>query len=347
MSTSEVIYPFVQIRNLELNVAAPLDQEGNPISEVAMPEPDEYGIKEMDVAEAHDWTQLEFAVSFSVPPGSLLEVLPKVDSTKKETVALISMVCSSAKFRQGWRLELTGDGTWSGNLTVARQDIRGSLLLTPELVRSVDATKIKPDQAAFAGAVLGTGPGVRVTVDRFARAYKGPLTYKWEEFSKSTNTWVAERPDDVYFADLRDVPRLHLNLRWKSLQPILTNTAIAGYPAALKNAYAAALGQSVWAQMLAVSVSSIQHDEESDSYAPGDGWQGQILKRVVEDLYPDSASGDAYHDLFVAMRNPEEAATIISKLGSLAHDMSDAGVLLDRAARLAATGGSRSEANDA
>jgi hypothetical protein len=191
----------------------------------------------------------------------------------------------------------------------------------------------KSTAARFGGAVVATGPEVLLVVDRFARSYDGPIQYKWGKFAESDNSWIAGRADDVFFLDPNDVPRLHLNLRWNSLQPILKSSARTGSQAALKNAYAATITQCVWTQMLMVAVATITLDRETGDGVAASGWRGQLAKMIAGELYPDKTVGEALQILHANLRSAETAPTLIGQLGSLAHDRSSVGPLLEKAAQ--------------
>lgn len=334
MSTQETIFQFFQKQNLGLDVELPVHKVGKiPLEGVVVSDDIGYGAKRISLADVNEWDVIELRVGFSIPDVDLLRLVPHHGDAEVSTRGLVSVTCSATKLRQGFDLEYDHHGRWTGTVTLSRNEVYGSVYLKPELVRTIESTEVSPTQAGFARALLATGPAAEIVVNRSSRSISSDIAWRWEDFSKSSNTWLAQRPDDVFFLELGEPPRLSLNLRWKSLQPILTNEAASGIQAALCKTYAAVIGQAAWTEMLTVAAFSVRKDLEDDMYGVPDGWKGILARQVATALYPDQDEQSALGALHSAVREPSAAAVLISKLGSLAHDRSDAGKFLDSAAR--------------
>jgi hypothetical protein len=333
MSTSKTLFPFRLKDNLELEVEVPM-LKGSEVrldNTAFLPDAD-YGTKQLDIASATpQWIALSVPVAFKLGMEDLTSLLATGEKDDA-VVGIISVRCSAAKYRHGVELQFDGISTWAGMVELERADIRNIVQLVPQVVRKENAKTSAEGAAEFAGAVIATGPTYDIIVDRDAKPYQGPVKYKWLNFAESTNPWIASRKNDVCYVDLGDVPVIYLNLRWKSLQPILQNEATTGMPAAMRNTYAAAIGQSGWIQLYLAAIGSIVYDEENDSYFAHPGWRLQLAKHVAEKLFPEASTAEAMRKLYEDFKDPERVPTIIAKVGSITHEQTDAGQLLDRAA---------------
>jgi hypothetical protein len=248
----------------------------------------------------------------------------------------VSLGCSATKYRRGVRLDWQGNGRWTGTIRLVREDVANVVLLTPLLVRSrnIRPTEATVGFATFAGAILGEGAATELALDRSAHRFEGDFKYLWEHFDKSQNPWVAGRPNDVFYCSPQTTPLVHLNLNWLSLQPILDSKSIMGVNAALRFAYGAVIGQDVWTQLLIIAVFSIRQVDE-EWVVNGEPWRGEYAKRVAEWLYPDDTEQERLKQLYEQSQDIGSVGSLVTQIGSLAHELSGAGKLLDRAAKAA------------
>ena len=338
MSTNQVIYPYSRIQRLRLDVVFIVDADtGAALPEIEMPDPEDYGQPEIGLPSG-PWETLRIGLEIRLEADLLGEVVPDPTLAADELAALVSVRCSATKNRRGIRLESSGEGVWSSSIVIPRSDIAGVTELAPTLVRVKDDSSAGEQTgfATFTGAILGEGTPVALVLERAPRLTDSDFSYKWEDFRHSTNPWIASRGDDVYYIDPQDVPRVHLNLRWASLQPILDTKAFVGMPAALKFTYSSAIAQAGWLQLLATAVASIR-EEDGEWNVLGSPWRADLVDRIGALKYPDESESDRRRLLHQHFSDFSEVGALMSQLGSYAHDLSKMGTHFERAAKVVDT----------
>jgi hypothetical protein len=328
------IYQYGRLQNIELRAKSfVVEESGVPLSNVDIPHaalgPLRYGL----VDATPSWQLLNFNVEFRLDEATLGAVLEDPTRLDAETKAVVSISCSSTKYRQGYALSKKEDGLWIGELRLPRNEARGLVVLTPYLIRST-ATKTAEGFAHFEGAILADGDGIELAIDNSVSAPQGDFKYRYEKFSDSKHSdWLQSRSDDVFFVDARSTPQVYLNIRWQSLQTVLSNKAVTGVNAALRKAFGAVIGQDVWVQLLTTSVGSIVLDSDGSVHVVGDPWRSDLAAKVGQALFPEMDGDDRLRQLYATFRDPAEIGMLVSKIGSLAHDLTNTGKLLDQAAK--------------
>ena len=332
--SGKLIYPYGRLENVILEARSFVDEaSGVALQNIELPQSD-LGPRRYGLVDAVPiWELLSFQVEFKLDESLVGEVLPDPTTLDDDTRAVVSVACSATKFRQGHVLKKVGVGKWTGELRVCRSDVRGLVTVIPSLVR----TKACPKQEGFAefvGAVLAEGPGAELALDKSAPSPQGQFKYRYEKFASSENVdWLKQRPDDVFYVDPRSTPTVYLNLRWISLQTVLTNKAVTGVNAALRRAFGAVIGQDVWTQLLVISVGSIVEGEDQTVHVAGEPWRTDLAAKVGLALFPDEDPDERLRKLHSQFRDPAEIPVLVSKIGSIAHDLTNTGKLLDQAAR--------------
>ena len=331
------IYQYGRLNNIGLRAKSfVVVESGMPLLNVDIPHttlgPQRYGL----VDATPSWQLLNFRVEFTLDEASLEEVLEDPTCLDAETKAVVSIRCASTKYRQGYVLtKAKGQaGLWTGEISLPWNEVAGVVALKPYLIRSA-ATKTTAGFAHFEGAILAEGDGIELAIDKSVSAPLSDFKYRYEKFSESKHSdWLQSRSDDVFYVDARSTPKVYLNIRWQSLQTVLSNKAVTGVNAALRKAFEAVIGQDVWVQLLTTSVGSIVEDGEGVfSVQGGSTWKEEFVARVGQALYPDDNENDQKRRLYEAFRDPAEIGMLVSRIGALAHDLTETGKLLDQAAK--------------
>jgi hypothetical protein len=327
------IYQYAVLHDLDLSVSSFVDAEQSVELENVVSPTGEYGGKRFDLIDASPrWNLLNFEVGFRVPDGDIADIIPHGDSLDSITPKVI-VSCSATKYRIGYPLTRADDGSWSAEIQLARSDLRGVVSLTPILVRTRELESSE-GYATYVGAILGTGPDVELILDKTAPIPLGEFDYKYEVFALSNASEVAKRPDDVFFVDPRNRPRIHLNIRWPSLQTVLESKGRTGVDAALRNAYAAAIGQDTWTQLLVTAVGSIRA-EDDEYHVVGSDWRSDLVARLGQQLYPDEDSEQRLKLLFERFTSPEDIGLLVAEIASFAQQLARTPKRLDDAANAA------------
>lgn len=327
------IYQYAVLHDLDLSVGSFVDAEQSVELENVVTPTGEYGGKRFDLIDAKPrWNLLNFEVGFRVPDGDIADVIPDGDSLDSVTPRVV-VACSATKYRLGYPLKRGEDGSWAAEIQLARSDLRGVVSLTPILVRARER-KHEDGYATYLGAILGTGPDVEILLDKTAPVPLGEFDYRYEVFAQSTVAEVAKRPDDVFFVDPRNRPRIHLNIRWPSLQTVLESKARTGVDAALRNAYAASIGQGTWTQLLVTAVGSIR-EEDDEYHVVGSDWRTDLVARFGQQIYPDDDPEQRLKLLYERFTSPEDIGLLVAEISSFAQQLARTPKRLDDAATAA------------
>lgn len=330
--SSKLVYQYNRIDDLELQVESFIDAERSvELEGVGLPSP-EYGARRWNLLDATpEWRELNFRVVLRLGLDQIAEVLPNSEDLES-AAPMVSLGCSATKFRRGYQLVQTEEGEWATEVHLVRADVRGVVTITPLLLR----TKAAQEASGFAtyiGAILGTGPEAELALDHLAPPPLGEFDYRYEVFAQSTNTKVAARPDDVFFLDLRQRPRVHLNIRWPSLQTILEAKARDGVNGALKRTFAAVIGQDIWTQVLITAVGSIRPGEGDEMNVAGGDWRSDIAARAGHELFPDETPNRRLQLLHERFNDADELGTLVAELASVAQKLAKTPKRLDDASR--------------
>lgn len=334
MSRRATIYPHNRLRNVSLSVGEIRSENGAHLENVERLDAESYGATRVILTDAKPaWDQLEISVGFQIESADLQHVLPNARRADRDAIGLVSVWCPSTKVRYGAGLEMEAPGRWSGQVRIARSDIAGVVHLRPLLVRAREAGA-RPTAADFATearAILGEGAPVELVFDRSAAAFHSDFAYHWVHFSKSENTWLKTRAADAFYCSLEETPAIYLNLDLPSLQPILNSKSLVSASAALRETYAAVIGQDTFTQLLVTSVLSIRQNDDQ-CVVDGPQWRTDFAKNLGGHLFPELTEDEQLRQLYEQVSDSGSVGTLIAQIGSIAQDLCRTGRRLSRAA---------------
>jgi hypothetical protein len=102
----------------------------------------------------------------------------------------------------------------------------------------------------------------------------------------------------------------------------------------LRNAYAAAIGQDTWTQLLVTAVGSIR-EEDDEYHVAGSDWRSDLVARLGQQLYPDAPGGDQLKLLYERFTSPEDLGLLVAEISSFAQQLARTPKRLDDAASAA------------
>ena len=332
MSKAETIYPYERTDAVQLYLGSFRDASTDKAIEGVQFEGQEYGAMRVFLPEAEsilDTLRVDVTI---VVAGETITALLHDDEVPEETIsATLSLVCASTKLRQAFRLAWDeGNRHWTGTIELQRADLRGLAVLRPLLVRTTDATTEQPGRADFAGAIIGEGSSAQVIVDRSAKVYRSDFGYSWFDFAKKDHDWLKHRGSDVYYLEAGEAPHVYLNLGWPFLQPILDSADGAPEAVALRQCFGAMIRHGVWQQLLITAIASIRENEEGWTVL-GEPWRADLAAQVGKALYPKDTEQGQLERLHAALTDVADVGQLLARIGSLTHDYSDAGKLLEKA----------------
>jgi hypothetical protein len=273
------------------------------------------------------WRKLTFRLTADLPDAELGRVLPATSSVETDTTLVVLMTCPSTKFRHGVRLARSKHGAWTGHATIQRADIKGVVMLRPQLVRAtgIPTTEDLPF-ATKTGAVIAVGEPISIYVDvepSGVGVFHSTVVLSWEDFANSEHAWRREHPDDVFHLEpYGGEPRLYLNSRYTQLREILESDAKRGPEAVLRDMTAALIAQPALLQLATVALTGLESDDDSGTVVVPSGWRGDLVASVLPRLYPEEASEEerlrrAAHEI----READGAASLMARLGSVVQEM--------------------------
>src|SRR5207248_3064497 len=83
------------------------------------------------------WRSLQIDLQASLLESELERVLPSPSSPAEDAELVVSVICSDTRLRRAVPFSFE-EGSWSGTVTVRRDEARGAVRLIPRLVRATD-----------------------------------------------------------------------------------------------------------------------------------------------------------------------------------------------------------------
>lgn len=278
-----------------------------------------------DITGVASWKKLTFKLVASLSDTELGRILPSTSDVTADTAMVVLMTCAQTRYRHGVRLSRSSTGDWIGHATLQRHDVRGSVLLRPQLIRTTGIPAGEPmPYAAKVGAIIATGDPTVIYVDTQPKlGLSAAVTMQWEDFSNSSDPWRREHPDDVYHLEPFGLePRLWLNSRYVQLRDVLDATAKRGPEAVLRDTLGMLIAQPVMMQLSVSALTSVELDQDSGSAAVPSGWRSDLVASLLPALYPEEASEeDQLRRVAEEIRDGDGAASLMSRLGSVVQEM--------------------------
>src|SRR6266571_4032248 len=120
-----------------------------------------------DVSAEPPWRKLTIGLTAKVLETEVRRVLPPGLDAKHDVSLVVSIACPSTKFRHGATLGAKSAGSWTGHLTLSREDLRGVVTIRPMLVLTPRSSKplVEAGYARRGGSVIGRGDTLQLMVD--------------------------------------------------------------------------------------------------------------------------------------------------------------------------------------
>lgn len=343
MSKGVLLYPYAVSKALSLRLSDFSDSSSGlaiQVAEVAGGQSDGSSAPNSSYdafSSAQDWQKITFRLSASLDRTELERILPSTSSPLNDASLIVLVTCSATKLRHGVRLHATANGTWSGDASIQRNDVRGSVSFKAQLVR---ATGIPVDDlspfATKVGSIIAIANELTLFVDHVpSSSVYSSVAISWEDFSNSEHPWRREHHNDVFHLDPYIAePRLFLNSRHPQLRGMIESSAKKGPDAALRELIAVMIAQPVLLQLAMVSLLGIETDEDSQSVQAPTGWRGDMLENLLPRLYPELAADDERVERATReLREEDGAASLISRLGSCIQEILSSYKTIELAAR--------------
>jgi hypothetical protein len=332
MPTTVLLYPHAVSRLLEFRILDPWDpaQEGLEFGKWFKPEARDESLLTIDLSreDVPAWRSLHLTLEANLPIAELTRILPEGSSTKDNTILLVSIHCPATMLRQVVVLGFVADGRWRGDVTLRKNDVRGTVRFRCRLVRRTGIPDTAEDEGApvarHRAAIVAEAPrDLSLVVDESHRPIGGPLRIRWEDFRRSDNSWRHDHPADVFHLEpYGSEPTLWLNARYEKLRAALHSRTAYGADAAVRYLGNALLAQTAWVQLFIASLASATKDETLDAVEfPPEAWKRGVLNKFLPRMFPEMPDSDRLAHAFDELTSPDQVGSVVSLLGTAAQDV--------------------------
>lgn len=237
------------------------------------------------------WRSLQIDLQAALPETELSRVLPSPSSPAEDAQLVVSVVCSETRMRRAVPFVFEGD-TWTGTVTIRRDEARGAVRLLPRLVRATDLPGASDGQTSYATRstfIIAEGRSLNIRIDPPDRNLEGVLRVVWKNFADTDHDWMKLHPADLfYLAENEMPPTLYLNSHYSQFKAALHSRNKSGSTAAVRNLGNALVAEAVWQQLFASTAAGIDADadeEELDDVV--EGWRKPVLKAFLQRAFPE------------------------------------------------------------
>ncbi|MFI7534366.1 hypothetical protein [Streptosporangium sp. NPDC049376] len=233
---------------------------------------------------------------WSVARLSLLVNAPKheLDANPWYSVAFLATALERGTNTQTTvKLMMGQPGEWTGEIKLHRDDHIGRVLLSGQLVATVDNVP---------GRVIATVDRPW-TVDLRVRAEsrKESVETRWTSFADDPDlAWCRNDPWTITATDA--AATLHLNSGFDGLRAVLESDKTVDRP--VREALAAQIAASMWTALFNDAAHHVDGSEWPD------GWRGLVLRRMLPDLFPDHSPEDALREIVNQGTGPVQARVL-------------------------------------
>ena len=293
MPQSKLLYPYEYTSQIRLVARDPHDptDEDRVFRWSTVEEESNEEVGTLDLThEDRPWERLRFQVEASLPDDDVARLLPMGAAPSQELKMYVGVTCTTTRLREAVELGRDGD-VWRGHVALRRSQVRGTVELTPFLVR---ATDLLTEPAFPQGQPLATEHAMRVgegrrlalVVDPPNRALKGFVKTVWENFAESTDPVRRGNDSLVHDLDLGgDEPVLVLNSGHTGMRAALHSRKRTGGAAVMRHTLNAGIAHDVWLQLFLVALGAIDYSEESGEVTlPGQPWKRRVLEALIENV---------------------------------------------------------------
>ena len=238
------------------------------------------------LVEDEQWEQARVVLPITVEPALLAEVVPESERAAPPLVLMVVVRCEATRLRRA--RVVAGPpivaGTHEAVLELRREELRGSALLTPMLLRASDAEVSLAGYAALAGARVAGGRHWELRSEPQQPADGRFLDVRYRPFS--TDPVLARYSDNVYRLELdQETPTLWINADHEPLVPVLGARGSTGKQARLREVFFDVIAQGVWTQLFVRAADELRQLGELPY-----PWQEVALRELLPLMYPELSS---------------------------------------------------------
>lgn len=337
MPVSKRLYPHEMSGELSLRPKGkpydPADEDIDLGFLIREEESDE-DVQTLDLTGSTGWQSLQIDLQGILPEAELTRVLPSPSQPAEDAALIVSVTCSDTRLRRAVPFAFE-DGTWSGTVTIRRDEARGAVRLAPRLVRATDlpgSSQIDLSVATRNGFIIAEGRSLNVRVDPPNRNVEGVLRILWKNFTESEHDWMKQHSGDLLFLDENAAqPTLYLNSHYSQLKAALHSRAKTGPTAAVRHLGNALVAQSAWQQLFTSTAASVDPDADDEDIEDSvSGWRRPVLRAFLQRAFPEVELGEQLKRLRM-YRSESQGGVLPAIVSSAAQNAAKTPALIKRA----------------
>jgi hypothetical protein len=251
----------------------------------------------------------------------LSAVLPEQERAEPPLKTLVIARSLGSRFRRSIALAKNDEGAWTGELSLAKRDVFGSIELEPVMLRTAPGDT--PGFAGHIGARLVWGPVVIVHLDDPPTSAGQHLEIRWDDFKTTSNSWRRQHGESLYLLDMNaDPPELWLNEAIPRFKPLAHTTGRRGRDMRVRNATFALIAAQVWTSLIGEVTTNLARLTQSDpEIDPAQilewlsDWELRVVNHWSPQLFPEAGSRqEAVEELVALAASPQEQGQLQQRL---------------------------------
>lgn len=232
-----------------------------------------------------EWNTARFEVEVIAP----LKEIEKLPVDRSGLTVVVSAQCIATNLRQAHTASPSpfDESVWNCTFELDRRNMRGPVSL----------------QAQLAGTVNGAEHRYLAAADEWTLYFeqaaspspKGALPIQWVNFSADdAPVFLKKYVNEPMYADLEGVPlpKIYLNKGFEGLAALFVEKPRpAGARLALHEAERVSMAKGIWLALFQVALAAVVEPEENQEPDWPDGWQGEVLRKMLARVHPDLDPG--------------------------------------------------------
>ena len=228
-----------------------------------------------------EWNTVRFEIEIVAPQKEI----EKLGKERADLSVVVSAQCVATNLRQAVIASPSplDESMWSCSLELDRRNMRGPVSL----------------QAHLAGTVSGQAHRYLASADEWRLYFeqaasptpRGALPIQWVDFgADDAPVFLKKFVNEPMYADLEGtpLPKIYLNKGFEGLAALFVEKPRpTGARLALHEAERIGMAKGVWLALFQVALAAIEEPEEGEEPDWPDGWQGEVLKRMLARVHPE------------------------------------------------------------
>jgi len=259
--------------------------------------------------EVGDWKTVSLEGQLHVPDETVGTAFPPEERSEPPVKLYIAVRCHETIYRDQASVSEapTDSGTHEVEVTLRKENIRGTVELHPYLVRTEDRSE-EGKYASQSNFRVASGRSYTVVVDRPDDERPPAIDGEEVSFSQASHLPGGEK---LYYLDFRNEsqPKLWINSDHPRITDILQSRGSIGAEARMRDVILDQISYGVWTQLLIRAGSAIDEDGEVEHE-----WQKTVLETFARNLYDVSDLSEATHKLRTDLNDPETLPHLVERI---------------------------------